>query len=67
MTDTTTHLLSVPDMSCDHCRSSIEGSVGDVDGVASVMVDLSAKTVTVVGGQRAEVVAAIDDAGFDVA
>lgn len=67
MTESTTHLLSVPDMSCDHCRSSIEGSVGAIVGVAGVTVDLSAKTVTVVGGQRADVVAAIDDAGFDVA
>jgi copper chaperone CopZ len=67
MTDTATHLLSVPDMTCDHCKSAIEGSVGGVDGVTSVGVDLEQKTVTVVGGERDAVVAAIDDAGFDIA
>lgn len=65
--DQTTHVLDVPTMSCDHCRSAIEGEVGGVDGVRSVDVDLDAKTVTVVGGNRAAVVDAIDEAGFDVA
>lgn len=67
MTDTTNHLLSVPTMSCDHCKSSIEGSVGAVDGVTGVDVDLEAKTVAVVGGDRSAVIDAIDEAGFDVA
>ena len=39
--------LSVPEISCDHCRSTIEGAVGDLADVRSVVVDVPAKTVTV--------------------
>ncbi len=62
-----THVLTVPDMTCDHCTSAVETEVGGVDGVRSVDVDLATKLVTVVGGSRDAIVAAIDDAGFDVA
>ncbi len=62
-----TAILDVPAMTCDHCRAAIEREVGAVDGVERVSVDLDAKTVTVVGGERAAIVAAIDEAGFDVA
>ncbi len=59
--------FSVPDISCDHCVNAITTEVGGVDGVTSVDVDLDTKTVTVVGGDEAPIVAAIDEAGFDVA
>ena len=59
--------LDVPGISCDHCKAAIESSVGEVAGVASVTVDVPAKTVTVVGGEHDAIVAAIDDAGYDVA
>lgn len=65
--NTTQHEFSVPDISCDHCKASIEGSVGQVDGVTNTTVDVAAKTVTVSGGERQAIVSAIDDAGFDVA
>ena len=58
-----TAILDVPAMTCDHCRTAIEREVGAVDGVERVSVDLDAKTVTVVGGERAAIV----EAGFDVA
>jgi len=54
-------------MTCDHCIASITKEVGDVDGVTSVAVDLDTKLVQVAGGDRAAVIAAIDEAGFDVA
>jgi copper chaperone len=64
---TDTLILDVPGISCDHCKAAIESSVGEVAGVASVTVDVPAKTVAVVGGERDAIVAAIDDAGYDVA
>ncbi len=60
---------SVPDVSCDHCRSAITSEVSTVAGVASVEVDLDSKTVTVIGDSLDEqaIVAAIDEAGYEVA
>ena len=59
---------SVPDVSCDHCRHAIESEVSTVAGVGKVEVDLDAKTVTVEGDAFDEtaVVAAIDEAGYEV-
>ena len=62
---TTTY--SVPGMSCGHCVEAITGEVGKVDGVTDVSIDLDAKLVTVAGGDHDAIVAAIDEAGFDVA
>ncbi len=58
---------SVPDMSCQHCVDAITTEVAKVDGVTDVNIDLDAKAVTVVGGEEAAIVAAIDEAGYDVA
>ncbi|MEM7285773.1 MAG: cation transporter [Actinomycetota bacterium] len=63
---TTPVVLSVPEMSCDHCVAAITGAVRPVAGVESVAVDLDAKTVAIIGGERSAIVAAIDDAGYDV-
>lgn len=62
---TTTY--SVPGMSCGHCVEAITGEVGKVEGVTDVSVDLDTKLVTVAGGDHDAIVAAIDEAGFDVA
>lgn len=40
-------VLNVAGMSCEHCVNAIEKAVGGLDGVASVAVDLSGGTVTV--------------------
>jgi copper chaperone len=64
---TTTHTYSVPGISCDHCKRAIEGEVSTVAHVASVDVDVEARRVTVVGGDDAEIRAAIDEAGYEVA
>ena len=68
MTDQTL-TLSVPGMTCGHCEASIKQEVGALDGVVDVSVDLDSKDVVVVGRQldRDAIVAAIDEAGFDVA
>ena len=57
---------SVPGMSCDHCVTAITDQVQPLHGVERVAIDLGAKTVTVVGGDEETIVAAIDQAGYDV-
>ena len=60
---------SVPDISCGHCRTAITSEVSTVAGVESVEVDLDAKTVTVTAEPLDEIalIAAIDEAGYEVA
>jgi len=63
-----TRTYSVPDISCGHCKTAIEGEVGRVAGVALVEVDIDAKVVTVDGDATDEAIrAAIDEAGYEVA
>jgi copper chaperone len=61
-----TRVYEVPGISCGHCKAAIEGAVGKVAGVGSVVVDVDAKNVRVDGGDDAAVRAAIDEAGYDV-
>jgi copper chaperone len=42
-----TTILSVPDISCEHCQRAITGALGPVEGVQSVDVDIPTKKVTV--------------------
>lgn len=67
MSDTLT--LSVPGMTCGHCEAAVKQEVGSVPGVTDVDVDLETKDVVVTGTalDRAALVAAIDEAGFEVA
>ena len=67
MTDSVTTTFSVPEISCGHCKSTIEAAVQGLGGIARVEVDIDAKTVTVAGGDRATIMTAIEDAGYDVA
>ncbi len=63
-----TRTYSVPEISCGHCKSAIEGEVGALAEVATVTVDIEAKTVTVEGdASDATIHAAIEEAGYDVA
>ncbi|MEJ7799564.1 MAG: cation transporter [Ilumatobacter sp.] len=61
--------LSVPGMTCGHCEAAVKQEVGAVAGVTGVDVDLDTKDVAVSGTNldRDTIVAAIDEAGFDVA
>jgi len=61
--------LSVPGMTCGHCEAAVKQEVGGVAGVTGVAVDLETKDVTVTGSglDLDTLVAAIDEAGFDVA
>ena len=59
-------LYSVPDISCEHCKTAIEAEVARVDGVNNVEVDIAGRSVLVVGGDDAAIRAAIDEAGYDI-
>lgn len=66
MSETATY--TVPGMHCGHCEKAVSEEVSAVAGVESVAVDLETKRVTVVGAfEDAEVRAAIDEAGYEVA
>ncbi len=39
--------LSIPDMSCAHCKASVERTIIDLDSHADVVVDLNARTADV--------------------
>lgn len=41
------NVLSVEGMSCSHCENTIKRTVGELNGVESVSVDLKGKKVTV--------------------
>ncbi|CAN5881946.1 heavy-metal-associated domain-containing protein [soil metagenome] len=64
-------VLSVPEISCDHCRDTIEGALAPLPGVDSVTVDIGAKSVEIDYDPNETdsqaLVAAIEAAGYDVA
>jgi copper chaperone len=67
----TTETLSVPDISCGHCKTSIEGAVAELDGVDRVEVNVDARTVDVAFEDstvtRETIVEAIEGQGYEVA
>jgi copper chaperone len=68
MTDKT---LSVPDVSCDHCKMTIERALGRVSGIGAATVDVPAKTVALSFDETAvsldEIVEALSGVGYEVA
>ena len=62
--------LNVEGMSCGHCVKAVEGSVGALNGVSSVKVDLENKKVDVKFNQTEvsvdKIKETIDDQGYDV-
>ncbi|MBM7607297.1 copper chaperone [Lysinibacillus composti] len=62
--------LNVKGMSCGHCVKSIEGSVGSLDGVEQVKVDLGSGKVNVEFNDEKvtleKIKETIDDQGYDV-
>jgi copper chaperone len=60
--------LSIPDMTCGHCKAAVEAALGSVAGVASVTVDLAAKRAATKGtADTAALLAALADAGYPAA
>lgn len=66
---TTTKTYRVTGMTCEHCVRAVSDEISRVAGVASVRVDLPAGRVTVTGGgfTDAQIGAAVDEAGYEVA
>ena len=67
----TTLTLNVPDISCGHCKSSIEEAVGELSGIEKVEVTIDARTVDIAFDETAvdrdAIVGAIEAVGYDVA
>ena len=63
-------ILKVEGMSCSHCENAIKKSVGALDGVSAVTVDLKGKTVSVeYEGSKVSldrIKSEIEDQGYDV-
>lgn len=60
-------LLKVKNMSCNHCKNTVEKAVKSVGGVESVEVNLEQGQVVVTGSaHRDQLIKAIEEAGYDV-
>lgn len=60
---TTQITLSVPDMSCGHCRDAISNALSEIGATASF--DMEVRTVAVTGVATAQsAIAALDEVGF---
>ncbi len=63
-----TTILSVPEISCQHCVNAITKEVSRLQGVRNVQVDLTTKRVSVDASEQvspAQLVEAINEAGYD--
>ncbi len=64
-------VLSVPDVSCEHCVKTINGALGQLPGVQAVTTDIPTKTVHLrydpsqVSLEKVEEV--LDDVGYTLA
>ncbi len=64
-------VLSVPDVSCAHCVRAIDGALGVLTGVESVLTDIPTKSVhlrydpSLLSMQQIET--ALDDVGYTIA
>jgi copper chaperone len=67
----TIRVLSVPDISCEHCERAIKGALEPINGVQSVSVDIPGKTVRVAYDEGAVTIdrikAAVEDEEYPVA
>ena len=65
-----TDTISVPEIHCDHCKSSIEGALSPLEGVSNATVDIAASHVAVTYDPdaigRSQLVDAIEEQGYDV-
>lgn len=57
--------LSIPDMTCGHCKASVEQALGRVTDSGTISVDLAARTATASGPASPEsLIRALDEVGF---
>lgn len=71
MSDSRSYVLTVPLISCNHCKMAIESAVGNLSGVAEVNVAVAEKTVAVSFDADqvalAAIEAAIEEEGYEIA
>ena len=59
------HQLIVPDMTCKHCKMTIENKLGALPNVTKVVVNLDDKTIGIDGNiSKEEIETAVRDAGY---
>ena len=62
--------FKVPDVSCEHCKSAIEGALRPLAGVRSAQVDVDGKTTIVDYDEhvidRSAISAVIEEEGYPV-
>ena len=58
-------LISVPDMTCGHCKASVQAALSALPGVSDVAVDLTLRQVQLTStNDTAPLLAAVADIGF---
>lgn len=66
----TTETISVPEIHCDHCKTSIEGALDPLDGVERAVVDIPGRTVAVTYDEARvghdALIDAIEEQGYEV-
>jgi copper chaperone len=57
--------LSVPDMTCGHCKASVTQALGSVTGTSAIEVDLTSRQVHLTStAPESALLAALNDVGF---
>jgi copper chaperone CopZ len=63
--------LTATDISCDHCKATIEREIGALTGVDAVAVDVASKRITVTYDPthltETDIVATLDEEGYPAA
>jgi len=66
----TTQTINVPEITCGHCKASIEGALTPLDGVQEATVDIPARQVSVTYDEEVvtldAIVGAIEEQGYEV-
>jgi copper chaperone len=65
-----TETIAVPEIHCDHCKTSIEAALAPIDGVQRATVDIPGRAVTVTYDEaavdRAALIETIEQQGYEV-
>lgn len=57
--------LAIPDMTCGHCKASVESALAALGDAGTITVDLTAKTATASGSASPDrLLRALDEVGF---
>lgn len=62
--------VNIEGMHCGHCAAAVKEELGKIDGVSDVVVDVQSKTATFNASRDIAddaIIAAVDEAGFEVA